>query len=74
MDTRLFEAKPEVMGGKLCFRRTRLPVKMILDVIDAGWDDASILSQFPSLPADALAEARRQATDPEGGWVRSRVA
>lgn len=74
MDTSHFEAKPDVMGGKLCFRGTRLPVTVITDVIDAGWDDATILAQFPSLSAEALAEARRQATDPAGGWVRSRVA
>lgn len=58
MHNTLFESKPEVMGGKLCFRGTRIPVAAILEVIDAGWDDARILDEYPSLPADAVADLR----------------
>lgn len=74
MHDRYFESKPEVMGGKLCFRGTRVPVATVLEVIDAGWDDGRILDEYPGLEAGAVAHVRTLATDPAGGWVRSRVA
>lgn len=74
MNTEQFESRPGVMNGKLCFRGTRLPVAMILDVIRTGWDDDQILSQFATLTPEALAAAHLLLSAPEGGWEEDQVA
>jgi uncharacterized protein (DUF433 family) len=53
-----FESKPGVMGGKLCIKGTRVPLANIVDVMDAGWDDETVLEQFPSLTAEDVRAAR----------------
>ncbi|MBI2298270.1 MAG: DUF433 domain-containing protein [Armatimonadetes bacterium] len=69
-----FESKSEVMGGKLCFRGTRIPVQAILEVIRAGWDDPTILAQFQTLSGGALEVARGMATAEDRDQRERRVA
>lgn len=49
-----------VLGGEERFDGTRIPVSTVIDYIEAGYDEASILTQYPSLTPKDIAEARRR--------------
>ena len=47
---------PEVMGGTLVFRNTRVPIQTLLDYLDDGFSLEEFLDNFPSVDRrDALA-------------------
>lgn len=46
-----FEARRNIMGGRLCVAGTRVPVDTIKAYDEAGYSRSSILEQFPSLKA-----------------------
>ncbi|WP_020405908.1 DUF433 domain-containing protein [Hahella ganghwensis] len=43
------ESRPEVMVGKPCIKRTRIPVQTIQEMRESGMTYAEIISDFPSL-------------------------
>ena len=49
--------KPDVMLGKPVFRGTRIPIYVVLDLIDAGVDQREILLDYPPLTAEDIAAA-----------------
>ncbi len=52
----LFASDPEVMGGWLVFRGTRVPVEVLFDNLADGMSLAEILNAYPGLPrASAVA-------------------
>jgi uncharacterized protein (DUF433 family) len=40
---------PEVMGGTLVFRNTRVPIQTLLDYLDDGFSLEEFLDNFPSV-------------------------
>lgn len=56
-------ANPQVMGGAVCYRGTRIPVSVVLDNLAAGLDEARIRAEYPTLPAGAAAIALAYAAD-----------
>ena len=47
---------PQILRGKPCIKRTRIPVALILGYLAAGRDIAAIQREFPDLaPADVAA-------------------
>ena len=49
-------ADPAVLGGKPIVRGTRLAVDFLLDLLAAGWSEATLLEQYPQLtPQDVRA-------------------
>ena len=49
-------ADPAVLGGKPIVRGTRLAVDFLLDLLAAGWSEATLLEQYPQLtPEDVRA-------------------
>ena len=45
---------PELMGGTLVFRKTRVPTQTLLDYLQDGYDLDGFLEEFPSVSrADA---------------------
>jgi uncharacterized protein (DUF433 family) len=45
---------PELMGGTLVFRATRVPAQTLLDYLDDGYSIGEFLEMFPSVnPQDA---------------------
>ena len=52
---------PDVMGGKACITGTRITVGMILMQISEGLSIADLLSEYPHLTIDDVAEALRYA-------------
>ena len=50
---------PQILGGKACFRGTRLSVEFLLELSASGATQQEILAQYPQLTPDGLAAAFR---------------
>jgi uncharacterized protein (DUF433 family) len=48
-----FTSDPEVMGGRLVFRGTRIPVEVLFDNLADGMSLDDILDAYPGLPRDS---------------------
>ena len=48
----LFTSNPEVMGGRLVFRGTRIPVEVLFDNLADGMSLDEILDAYPTLNRD----------------------
>jgi len=53
----LIVADPQVLGGKLCVRGTRLSVEFLLELAASGATRDQILAEYPQLTAEGLAAA-----------------
>jgi uncharacterized protein (DUF433 family) len=53
----LFASAPEVMGGRLVFRGTRMPVEVLFENLADGMSLGEILDAYPGLPRDAAVAA-----------------
>lgn len=45
----LLHSDPELMGGTLVFRGTRVPAQTLLDYLDDGYSLAESIEMFPSV-------------------------
>ncbi|KPV65166.1 MAG: hypothetical protein AOA65_0424 [Candidatus Bathyarchaeota archaeon BA1] len=45
----LIEARPEVHGGRLVFKGTRIPVDLVLEMMAAGLSFSDIIKEYPRL-------------------------
>lgn len=52
---------PELMGGTLVFRGTRVPVQTLLDYLDDGYSLAEFIEMFPSVQSGDAEEFLRLA-------------
>jgi uncharacterized protein (DUF433 family) len=52
VDAPLFTADPEVMGGRLVFRGTRIPVEVLFENLADGMSLDEILDAYPTLNRD----------------------
>ena len=43
------QSDPELMGGTLVFRGTRVPAQTLLDYLQDGYDLGGFLKEFPSV-------------------------
>jgi len=56
-DQALFSSDPEIMGGRLVFRGTRIPVEVLFDNLADGLSLDEILDAYPGLARDAAVAA-----------------
>ena len=54
---------PEVLGGTLVFRGTRVPAQTLLDYLDDGLKLEEFLREFPSVEKDAAEAFLKLARD-----------
>jgi len=52
--TDYFEQRPDLCGGALVVRGTRVPVRTLLASLAEGATDAELLADFPTVPAEGL--------------------
>ena len=57
-------SNPELMGGTLVFRGTRVPAQTLLDYLDDGYSIDEFLAMFPSVRRDDAEEFFRLARGP----------
>ena len=53
----LFSSDPDVMGGRLVFRGTRIPVEVLFENLADGMSLDEILDAYPGLPRDSAVAA-----------------
>jgi uncharacterized protein (DUF433 family) len=53
----LFTSDPEVMGGRLVFRSTRIPAEVLFDNLADGMSLDEILDAYPGLPREQAVAA-----------------
>lgn len=52
---------PAILGGKPCIKGTRISVEFVLELFASGATHTDILSAYPHLTAEGIAEALRYA-------------
>lgn len=52
---------PEILGGRPCFRGTRVPVDSLIDYLEAGDSLDEFLDNFPSVSREAAIAALEEA-------------
>lgn len=55
------ELNPDVVAGKPVVMGTRIPVELVIERLADGWDEATILEQYPSLDRDDIRACLRYA-------------
>jgi len=58
------DSHPQLMGGTLVFRGTRVPAQTLLDYLDDGYSVTEFPDMFPSLHGDDAEEFLRPARGP----------
>ncbi len=56
-------SNPDVMGGQVCIKGTRIPVSVVLDNLAAGLSEAEITVSYPSLVGDDVRAALQYAAE-----------
>ncbi len=56
-----FEQTPDVLGGKLRLRGTRVSIEQILELLESGVMPEEIVQSFPSVTLSAVAAVERLA-------------
>ena len=51
-DHKLTERSPEILGGTLVFRGTRVPVRTLIDYFEGGHSLEEFLDDFPTVDHD----------------------
>ncbi len=63
----VFHSDPEVLGGTVVFRGTRVPLQNLIDYIEGGYSLEEFLDDFPSVTRqqaiEGLEEARALLTE-----------
>jgi uncharacterized protein (DUF433 family) len=62
-DTPLFTSDPDVMGGRLVFRGTRIPVEVLFENLADGMSLDEILDAYPNLKRDDAVAAIEMACE-----------
>ena len=57
------EVNPKIMMGKPVIKGTRITVEMIIEKLAAGEEEATILSDYPSLQKEAILAALKFAAN-----------
>jgi uncharacterized protein (DUF433 family) len=59
----LIDYNPEILGGKAIIKGTRIPVKLIYDLIAEGYSINEILEDYPTLTRDIIIKVLEIARD-----------
>jgi len=57
----LIESNPAILGGKPVLKGTRIPVELILEMVQSGYSVDEIVSEYPHLKRDDLVQILRLA-------------
>ena len=62
MNFKYVEKNPNICGGKPVFKRTRIPIYIVLDFLSARESIENILENYPQLNREAIWEAIKYAS------------
>lgn len=52
---------PSILAGKPVIRGTRIPVDLVLDLLASGWQESTILEEYPMLTHEDILACIRYA-------------
>ena len=55
----VIESDPEILGGKPVIKGTRIPVDLILELVDQGYSVAQIREEYPHLTEETVLSVLR---------------
>jgi len=50
----LIESDPEILGGKPVVKGTRIPVDLVLELVEAGYSPEEIAEEYPELKPEII--------------------
>ena len=59
--TAIIEVDPEILGGKPVIKGTRIPVDLVLELVELGYSVDQIIEEYPQLSKDVIAEVLKLA-------------
>ena len=59
--TAIIEVNPEILGGKPVIKGTRIPVDLVLELVELGYSVDQIVEEYPQLSKDVIAEVLKLA-------------
>ena len=59
----VFHSDPEILGGVVVFKGTRVPLKNLIDYLEGGKPLGEFLRQFPSVTREMAVQALEEAKD-----------
>lgn len=59
--TEVIEINPEILGGKPVIKGTRVPVDLILELVELGYTPERIVEEYPHLSKDTITNVLRLA-------------
>lgn len=57
----LVESDPEILGGKPVVRGTRIPVDLVLELVNLGYSSERIVGEYPELSTDVIVQLAKLA-------------
>ena len=63
MNKPLISSFPDICAGRLCFTGTRIPVYLVLELLEAGTSWEKILKSYPSLSKEHIRAALHYAAE-----------
>jgi len=59
--TAIIEVDPEILGGKPVIKGTRVPVDLVLELVELGYSIDQIIEEYPHLSKDVVTEVLKLA-------------
>lgn len=59
--TAIIEVDPDILGGKPVIRGTRIPIDLVLELVELGYPLDSIVEEYPQLSKDIIVEVLKLA-------------
>ena len=59
--TALIEVDPDILGGKPVIKGTRVPVDLVLELVELGYSIDRIIEEYPHLSKDVVTEVLKLA-------------
>jgi len=59
--TAIIEVDPEILGGKPVIKGTRVPVDLVLELVELGYSIDRIIEEYPHLSKDVVIEVLKLA-------------
>jgi len=54
--TAIIEVDPDILGGKPVIKGTRVPVDLVLELVELGYSIDRIIEEYPHLSKDVVTE------------------
>jgi len=71
--TAIVEVDPDILGGKPVIKGTRVPVDLVLELVELGYSIDRIIEEYPHLSKDVVTEMLKLAKKMHGAVSYNKV-